>query len=732
MRRLCLFIALVSFGLSSAGVARAGNPADLFPDDCLLFIGSPGLKASESDIASTPFGKLLAEPRMVRLCEKIDEAVQKVTAMAMGEGPAELGHALSVIEKLVEAPLGIGVMEFDPLAQSVQAALVIEAGAEGAAELLELMDGLAGAMGRNADEDTVNVSGYQLHRVAIPDAPFELVYAAVGDRFIAGLGVESMTRILVRLDGKGAKPLSKSAAFAAARRRVLPGNSEGYSSIVINVPRVLSIVERVALEQGDGPEVEAISRFFSESGIKRLGPWCFLSGIANQAFQSGCYMPIDNFSPSTTRVTDAELMMVPRDTLFFSSNECDLLEMFEWVRDTAFAVAPDQQPRLEQQLGSVEAFLGSSIEEFCRGFGKRMLIFEDPAMRGVIPGVVIAIKPTDPAPIRRVLASLTAMAGLAAGTQDASVRLATTDVGEHRIQYVDIRGVPAPVAPAWVEFNGYMLFAAHPANLEETILRVEAGGASILENPDFITRRQVVPVQACGLSYFDSPRILGYAYPTLLSVAQAAIGMGNHLGIHVDASYLPPPRFFAKYMSPDIWFSVREKGGAWSVSNASTPISSAMMIAAGAGFAAGSLGPWVVLGSADVAPLEVMPHAAETRPIEPTPAETLRAVRQLTILSQVYADRHDKTFPISVDQLYDYHEEHVSDSVAGAFPPRDRAVLRFGMRPSKTLTTAAAGTVLVWQIMPDPDGKVAVGFVTGECRRMPLDDLLQSLRAQRQ
>ncbi|MEM7262181.1 MAG: hypothetical protein AAF488_09340 [Planctomycetota bacterium] len=707
VRSRAILLMVLSFGLAlPLTSARADDLSGCFPEDCLLFAGTSGIAKVEEAMASIPYGKMLEQPRMKTLASKIDEAFQRLGEMA-GSDP-DLAEQWKTLQSVLYSPMAFAIMDVDPMEERLEAAAILEAGKHSEAWLSNL-DGLMGQFGMQAEEGTIEIEGHPFRRMMLPDFPFPVVYGRAGTKLIAGVGVESVARVIVRLRGQGAKPLSANPAYHAAMTRILPGGADTASTLMINVPRMLQMALRAAEDSGQ-PLPAPAKALLSEGGVDRVGAFVLTSGIAKGAFQSGALLPIRDLSAATTTVSDSELRLVPRDALYFCTSEVDLLEAFQYLRTLAFTMAGEEKSEIQRYLGGAQAMLGTTFEELFAGMGKRFLVFEEPGMRGLLPSVVLAIEPNDPTPVKRVAASLTALAGIAAGQEGVRVQTRKTTVGEHTIEYIHIAGAPSPVAPAWVESGGRMMFALHPAILEETLLRLAADEPSILDQPAFVEQRRQLPKNISSLRYVDSPRLLGYFYPSVVPLLQSALAMGPEIGLDVDASLIPSSRFLAKYLSPDVAGGVREDGYCYSVNRASTPYSGAAVVGLVAGL-------WLGTAGAAMAPMRKAQEQAKS-------VELLTHLQIFWHVAMVHRNEHG-VFPDSLDELF-------RTAKPGALPSMtvSDAKARFGWRPVSETGTLSNEVVLLWELSPGEDGRCGVAFTSGEVGRMTAHELHERLQRQ--
>ncbi|MCH7813191.1 MAG: hypothetical protein IID40_04130, partial [Planctomycetes bacterium] len=226
--------------------------------------------------------------------------------------------------------------------------------------------------------------------------------------------------------------------------------------------------------------------------------------------------------------------------------------------------------------------------------------------------------------IRKVLATVAGEIG-----QDGAVQIKSYTHGEQAIHFVNLVGLPSPVAPAWGFHEKRMVVALYPQMVAQTLDRLASSAVksrSILENRDFARLRRRLPKECTAITFFDTKQSVSDLYSVMLPLASAACSMAQKEGFDLDISLLPRREVLVRDLFPDLWGVSSDDNGLLIVGYGPWPIP-VLPVA--------SLAP-ALLGAGGVAAATLMhltvraePTAWEEVDLDPEALERLRALGYL-------------------------------------------------------------------------------------------------------
>ena len=188
--------------------------------------------------------------------------------------------------------------------------------------------------------------------------------------------------------------------------------------------------------------------------------------------------------------------------------------------------------------------LGFSVtEDLLPALGDTWAVFDAPDHGGILlTGTVLVAEVKDAEGLHGMLTRTVQMVGAMLGQTDVSLHPHETAQGEHRIHYLLIGGAPVPVTPSWGFVNDRFVFGLYPQTVATAMQQVDpkTRGESILDQPDFVAARKLLPREAVGVGYFDSKYFARLIYPLVTAGQTALASYGAEHGLHLDLDILPP------------------------------------------------------------------------------------------------------------------------------------------------------------------------------------------------
>jgi len=694
--------------------AAVASALDLVPENVLAAIGWSGSSALATPFRGTALGGIAAEPRIeemvaailpaleTALREKVHDAEQREMLLFLREALRELWA-----QPLALALHKIEIHDGEPVPQL---AVTLGSG-PGAERIYATIDAIREREGAPAEPWSGAAAA---RRVAIPDSPLAVVYGLESGRLFLALGEEAATATVGRIRGEG-RSLAENPAFRRAWEPAI-GRSAAMDWLYLDAPALRTrIVEILSSAEVALPPLA--SALLADDGLGRLGPILFTTGIEGEGFRRALSVGWRSAAPPGEPIDEETLSLVPRDTGFFSYEDQDLAGCIASLKAFAEGADPEVGRQLRGFQAFADGFLGFRLEEeLIASLGRRFLLFEEPTASGLLPGLCLVLRPTDPAVVQNCVKRLTASAGALAGMKGVSVVARERD----GISFIETSGAPMPVAPAWASRGDRLFLALHPTILEEVFHRLDAPDAkerSILADEDFRRVRGRIGRDQHGLFYSDTASAVRELYPHLLPLLQAAVaGLGGEVR-GLSAMQIPPPHLIGDRFFGDIHGYRRTAEGWLWEAHGPLPfclpdIGSATLALIAAGAVSGIAEQRSHAALAEqVRALEAIPPPAPAPSRAAAPAAATPDAALGELLAAIEAHAEGGRYPNTAAALL----PHLAEGTPA------RALLLGGapgiVFPAEPIAAPATpGTLLFHTETPGPRGERRLGVVGGEIR----------------
>jgi hypothetical protein len=242
-------------------------------------------------------------------------------------------------------------------------------------------------------------------------------------------------------------------------------------------------------------------------------------------------------------LSDQLLDRVPISAVSMTTARLNLLKILDATRAALGKVDPDALLQFNKMLGFATMSLGVNVEtDLIASFGDEWLIYDDPQTAGGgIIGTVFVNRLADPVKAQR---SMDAVARLANSFMAGQLRHTSTTVTIRQIQSGDVAisylALPT-ISPAWTIKDGFLILSFYPEVTARASQSIASGGKSIRDNEVFsaMNHRLGVMGKASAISFHDLPRQAPRAYPVILLLSRAWVGMGDVLGLEAPEMILP-------------------------------------------------------------------------------------------------------------------------------------------------------------------------------------------------
>jgi hypothetical protein len=511
-----LFIAL------AAQTARAADLSEMLPENALAYVGW------------SQIGKVAGDE--ISLARMLFEAV--VTA-----APPDAAPSMEVVREVLTTALAglegsgaVAILDITPgePMPTIDGVAILDAGAKGAG----FPERLAAALKKAAPEfefETVQIAGAAARRVSIPPAG-ALLLLTRGDLLIIGSTEKAIETVLARTAG-GAGSLARSAALAAARKKV-NGRTDGiFASAFIDIPAIIQKLRPILPAHG-GPPPELIDDVLQKVGITALGPVYLHIEPSERGMYSRVFISVRGARRGLLKmwdqktITDDDLKIVSKDAYWAGVGNFDLAAFWRDMRAMVEQIHPEARAHVEQALMMAGDFMGSSIEtELLPAFGDTWTFMDAPSHGGfLITGIVMVVEANDPERLTKTFQRLFGRAdALASSAGRFGVQLAHAKRGAHEVEYAVVTGLPIPFAPAWAIVDKKLIFGLSPQAVFAAADSVDpaAQKSSILDNDDFKAARAMMPKDVISVGYSDVKRWVRIYYPFGTMIATAVYSMNG-------------------------------------------------------------------------------------------------------------------------------------------------------------------------------------------------------------
>jgi type II secretion system protein G len=630
--------------------ALAQAPAGLverFPQDTLLYVGWPGADRMHETGRDTEFAKLMDEPEVASArkawCERIWPDLKKRLFKETDSKELARG-AVELLEAAWKYPTSLGFISVDmtPQGPQIDAALFIRAGKDAAA-LAESVNRLADGIAKSGPGQVteVELAGAKLKEITPAGAPIKLRMGVIEGDVVIVIG----EKIWQRMSTPGEPSLAKAERFMAAGKVV--GASADTPMLFLDLKGVVQTLEKfqplfataqVPVLGQPGGVVSLLKSF----GMENVQSFSMAMAPEAEGFRSKWFLHAPQGAaaatqPATTALTDADLKLVPRDVTWACVSRFDLQAVYSGIMRAVGTVSPQAHDQVVAALGMFEQMTGVKLEaDIIGAFGDKWTFYDSPDSGGLLfTGITLIadVKPNNN--LDAALQSLAAFAGKQMQGKQ-SVTLRREEYRGQKITYVDVAGLPIPVAPAWTQSDGKLIAALYPQMVRVALDQQMGKGPSLLDNAGFQNGRKHLPQKFTAISYGDTKSGARMAYSLVLPLTDTLIMMGQGEGVPVNPTFLPALPTLMRHLFAEVSASAEDEQGITGVSWGPVPAS--------VGGASGG-----VAGTALAASV-MLPSLARARALAKR-SISMTNLKGIGVAALMYADQHDGQFPPDLQTL---------------------------------------------------------------------------------
>ena len=564
MRLLCAVVMMfpVSALAGSADLARVA------PENTTLYIGWSGRDHVIEAAKDTAAGKTLADPQVQQFLGSIAEAIdQALRTRAVSPDQLPIYEAakrvLSILYRHPTALMALN-MQMDPnTGPAVNAALVSHVAADGPA-LIKDLDGILVNIGMMAP-DGMPADPTEMRPLPLP-LPGGVAYGLMGEHFVLAIGPQTKSAIGGCLSGENKTLADGPLRFS--REKIGGDDASRAMCGYINGANVRSLVSTLLpLFTGGNPAIAPTYRaVMKRGGYDRVKSLTWELHLKDGGCRNGIYIHTDGKPAgwlgfyNAPPITDKDLALIPRDVHWAGALRFAADNLYETILGSITTIAaaePDIEKDLNEFLAETEAEFGLKLgDDLINLFGDTIIVYDAPEDGGILfTGVCAIFRSPDGQRLGQSLRKIVAVIG----EKTKQVRLGTSQHRGHKIEFVNVFGIPIPLAPSWAMHEDWVIFGLYPQVVRNALDRILDGSPetdSILANPDFVRGRMLTGPPGAGVFYTNTKAGAEQAYSFVLPLAQVGAAMAQGEGIPLDISVFPTRRALTRHLFGDV-FSTR-------------------------------------------------------------------------------------------------------------------------------------------------------------------------------
>ncbi len=590
---LCTVLTVVP----AEAVASPAAPADLaavVPEGTLIYIGRPGSDHTDKALEGTAMGAMLADAEIKRFKKHLGQVIDQLLLRGVGDDEKDLDAykaGKELLALLTRRPSALAILDGGVGEQGpfVQAAFLCRLGNSERA-FTRYLDALLDAT-ELAGKDAVTIAGKPMRRLNLM-APFPIYYGVIDGHFILALGEGTVEQIVKGLEGSTGS-LAADKRLRVARKKMAGDARTRTLTVYANVTGLLERTKQIlpmAL-RGDTEKVQKVMKILSAVGLDSLQSITWENHLVKRGCYSGTYFYAPDgsglFSTQSSKpLTDSDLAVIPKSPSWAAAYNIDVAAIYRGILSVVKALDADIHEDITEGIQDIEEVLGFRLDEdFLQLVGDTIIIFDDPANGGLfITGITKLVESSNPKLLQKRLTEMVQAIGEAVGEE--TVRLSSLDHRGHRVQFVNVVGVPIPVAPAWTAHDKWVIFGLYPQMVTTALDHLMDGDPkkdSILANPDFAAARKVMGDWGASVSYVDSKAGMENVYPFALLLAQTGAAMAQGEGIDIDISAFPTLKAVTRHLFADVSTARSDANGTLCASYGPLPFATGSVLTSNVG-----------------------------------------------------------------------------------------------------------------------------------------------------
>ncbi len=579
--------------------------AKVLPGPSVLYVGWSGCDAVGAEFEKTAFGKLWAEPEIVKLREALCPQLSAMIKKRCDEGAG--GHcpvhdpAKEMLGILSKHPGAINVMRLMLTRKGVEveAAAVFDLGAdvERFAEILEgLLKELIGE-GEGAGMKALAVGSTELEQYSLGGGLPPVTWGRCGEYYLVTLGTQTPKKVVENLTGTSeSRKLAEYSAFADARKGLAMGSGAhvldwhlSITEIVRRAPLVATVIDFQRKQAGAKPSGRMplgilVSRAIRALGLREIKSLAGAVTMQDEGFRIAWFLHAPGQKDGLMRffhqkpLTDDDLALVPRDASYFYATNLDLHGFYDEVMTALKEVDPNMHQDWVDLLAEGERVVDVKlVEDVLAPLDDGWVLYTDPNPDGPLEtGLTMLIEAKDAPHAERTITALAQSIVEHIGGAEAKLETAPL-AGGGVVRFVEAEFPPPfeKAAPAWASHGNRVVLGLNRSMVEAAVRRLRAGelpATSILRNEDFAARRKFIPAGSNAVGYLDARYVIGGLYRELRPMLESALPGLAEYGLTLDASLLPSADTLERHLFGMVTGLTATDEGVLMVSHAPLPL----------------------------------------------------------------------------------------------------------------------------------------------------------------
>ncbi len=589
-------IALSVVALFVTASLALGAPAfdKVMPERTLGFLRIKNLPELQAKAKAQPAYALWSEPSVQKFFEKPLARLNEELAKAEGKAGVKLEDFVGILRGEIALYVAIDEGTANP-----QVILLVDVGDQGprAMELIDAVVTAAAKADPNAVAPTVveqMIDGvkFKTVRAGGADAAAEptLCYGTVNDVLVVGGPLAAVTRQVGFLKAPPATALAGNATYQAAMAKVsATSDVQGF----VNVAEILAVVQLKA------PDPAKAAQLVNALGANGLTSAALGIELGKEYNTTAAYLGSRGAPQGIVKIlmpasgplhTGAE---VPADAYSFISARLDPVGIYDEVERMLNGIEPAIMASFNEKMAQAAQTLGQPFSlrnDVLAIFGPRVGSYARAEKPYNVPEntqQVFMIDITNKAAVQALMEKLQKLAPEAFGM------FRPHDYMGHQVYVMTLPPVPEgggmpPAAqmpkPSFVATEKELLIAMNPESLEAHLRRLNAGGPTLQERPEFQELLKLLPAEGRVLVSFGDARkpVEGFMaglkegqFDLVLNMLKGDPDVAEVVDLF-DFKLLPDPEVVTKYINPAASVCVVQPDGLLLVSKSSSRLPAAL------------------------------------------------------------------------------------------------------------------------------------------------------------
>lgn len=544
---------------ASTSAWAAGDLAEIFPENTLIYIGRSGSDQTDAACRLTAFGKTLDDPQVERFTNQLWTAINDALAKQFPKKKGKRQHAAlkSVLETLGRRPVAIGVIDggMGERGPFIEAALVVHVG-ETAAAFLSDVDTLFTIKGVPATQPA-EAAGQPMRRIMLP-VPGGAYYGLLDDYFLFAIDEATVSKIMKQFAAPKTS-LARNKALTASRKNIGGNDRSRIMTVFLNVDGVKAALRKVIEREKKGEK----SRWeeILLSAADGLASFCWEKHYRDRGCYDAMYFNTPGQGPQWAlsgqgkNLGADDVSIIPPSPSWATACQIDLAGITTKVLSFLEEMEPQFHREIADGIKTLEDKLGLTLEEdIFNLIGPVIICYDAPENGGFLfSGTTLIVESADPkklqANLRKIVETIQSELG-----DEPKVSISAFEHNHHRVEFVNV-AAPMPIAPAWSSHGKWVIIGLYPQMVTIALDRFAEGSSqrkSILDHPDVIAAKKTLGELGSSFSYVDTKAAWEQLYPWALLLAQMGAGAAQGEGITIDISSFPTQTDLTRHLFADV------------------------------------------------------------------------------------------------------------------------------------------------------------------------------------